>query len=71
MAEESASELEERILLLAPTKKDAAAAGKLFASAGLTPTLCEDVAEVCSEMRRGRGWRSSPMRPSSATRRVA
>jgi signal transduction histidine kinase len=53
MAKESVSELEERILLLAPTKKDAAAAGKLFASAGLTLTLCEDIAEVCSQMRRG------------------
>ncbi len=53
MVEDSALELEERILLLAATRKDAAAAGKLFASAGLTPALCEDIAEVCSEIRRG------------------
>lgn len=53
MAEESARELEERILLLAPTRRDAAAAGTLFASAGLTPTLCRDIAEVCAEVRRG------------------
>jgi signal transduction histidine kinase len=53
MAEESDLGLEGRILLLAPTKRDAVAAGKLFASAGLTPTLCEDIAAVCSEMRRG------------------
>jgi len=53
MAEDSATGREGRILLLAPTSKDAAAAGKLFASAGLTPTLCGDIAEVCSEMVRG------------------
>ncbi|MFO0889699.1 MAG: ATP-binding protein [Isosphaeraceae bacterium] len=53
MAEESAPELEERILLLAPTRRDAAAAGKLFASAGLAPTLCGDIADLCSEMLRG------------------
>lgn len=53
MAEDSDSKLEERILLLAPTKKDAVAANTLFASAGLTPTLCRDVAEVCSEILTG------------------
>ena len=53
MADESNPGLEERILLLAPTKKDAAAAGKLFASVGIALTLCEDIAEVCSEMQRG------------------
>src|SRR5262245_55604916 len=53
MAEESAWRLEERILLLAPTKRDAAAAGKLFTSVGIALTLCDDIAEVCSEMERG------------------
>jgi signal transduction histidine kinase len=53
MAEESASGLEERILLLAPTKRDAAAAAKLFEAVGIALTLCDDIAEVCSEMERG------------------
>jgi signal transduction histidine kinase len=53
MAEESASGLEERILLLAPTKRDAAAAGKLFESVGIALTLCDDIAGICSEMQRG------------------
>jgi signal transduction histidine kinase len=53
MAEESASGLEERILLLAPTNRDAAAAGKLFESVGIVLTLCHDIAEVCAEMERG------------------
>lgn len=53
MDEERSPQLEERVLLLAPTKRDAAAAGSLFSSAGLAPTICEDIAEVCSEIRRG------------------
>jgi signal transduction histidine kinase len=53
MAEQSDSGLEERILLLAPTKRDAAAAGKLFESVGIALTLCRDIAAVCSEMERG------------------
>jgi signal transduction histidine kinase len=53
MAEESASGLEEQILLLAPTKRDAAAAGKLFESVGIALTLCGDIAEVCSNMELG------------------
>ena len=46
-------ELEERILLLAPTKRDAAAAVKVFEAVGIALTLCEDIAEVCSEIERG------------------
>jgi signal transduction histidine kinase len=53
MAEESALGLEERILLLAPTKRDAAAASKLFNSVGIALTLCDDIAELCSEMEQG------------------
>src|SRR4051794_16987692 len=53
MADESIAGLEERILLLGPTKKDAAAAGRLFGSAGMTLTPCDDLAEVCAEMERG------------------
>jgi signal transduction histidine kinase/ActR/RegA family two-component response regulator len=45
--------IEERVLLLAPTKRDAAAAGPLFAAAGITLTPCRDIAEVCNEIERG------------------
>src|SRR5262245_55748210 len=53
MAEQSPPDLEERILLLAPTKRDAAAAGKLLASMGIALTSCEDIAQVCTEIGRG------------------
>jgi hypothetical protein len=53
MADESAADLEGRILLLAPTKRDAAAAVHVFGGVGIALTICEDIAEVCSEMRRG------------------
>ena len=53
MADESAAELEERVLLLAPTKRDAAAAGQIFAAVGIVLTLCNDIAEVCREIERG------------------
>ncbi|MFO0910870.1 MAG: ATP-binding protein [Isosphaeraceae bacterium] len=52
MNDESAED-EERILLLALTKKDADAAGKLFATAGLVPCVCRDLAELCAEMKKG------------------
>jgi signal transduction histidine kinase len=53
MAEALTAALEERILLLAPTRRDAAAAEQLFEPVGITVTLCKDVREVCAEIRRG------------------
>src|SRR5947209_7859827 len=53
MADEPIAELEGRILLLAPTRKDASAAGNVFASAGLPLTLCDDLAGLCAEVERG------------------
>src|SRR4051812_15788928 len=53
MPEDVTPGLEERILLLAPTKRDAAAAVKLFESVGILLTLCNDIAHVCSEIERG------------------
>lgn len=53
MPDGSVAELEERILLLPPTKRDATAAVAVFKAAGMTPTICEDLIEVCSEMGRG------------------
>jgi signal transduction histidine kinase len=53
MADALTAALEERILLLAPTKRDAAAAEKLFEPVGITVTLCNDLNEVCAEIERG------------------
>src|SRR3954452_12431475 len=53
MPEEVPPGLEERILLLAPTKRDAAASVKLLGSVGIVLTLCDDMAHVCSEIERG------------------
>ncbi|MGZ3381822.1 MAG: hypothetical protein ACXVBB_16375, partial [Isosphaeraceae bacterium] len=53
MSEESAATLEERILLLAPTRRDAVAARKVFEMAGVIITLCKDIVEVCSEIEKG------------------
>jgi signal transduction histidine kinase len=53
MPEELTPVLEERVLLLAPTKRDAAASVRLFASAGIHLTVCGDIGEVCSQIERG------------------
>src|SRR5262245_55520128 len=53
MADAMTAALEERILLLAPTRRDAAAAEQLFEPAGITVTLCKDLPEVCAEIERG------------------
>jgi CheY-like chemotaxis protein len=53
MSEGPFSELEGRVLPLAPTRKDAEVAVRVFAPEGLTLTVCNDMAEVCAEMQRG------------------
>jgi len=53
MADALNAALEERILLLAPTKRDATAAELLFEPVGLTITLCNDLRDVCAEIERG------------------
>ncbi|HTK74277.1 MAG TPA: ATP-binding protein [Gemmataceae bacterium] len=53
MADASTAALEERILLLAPTKRDATAAEQLFEPVGLSVTLCKDLPQVCTEIERG------------------
>ena len=53
MADESPPTLEERILLLAPTRRDAAAAGPVFTAMGIGLTICNVSTEVCAEIERG------------------
>ena len=47
--------LEGRVLLLAPTARDAAATRNILAAAGVTCFPCKDMDEVCREMGRGVG----------------
>ncbi len=53
MDKASAGVLEERVLLLPPTKRDGAAAARLFEAAGILLTTCESMAGLCCELERG------------------
>ncbi|AMV40788.1 ATP-binding protein [Planctomyces sp. SH-PL62] len=53
MVDDLAAEIEDRILLLPPTRRDADAAAVVFRKAGLALTLCGDVADLCAEIERG------------------
>ncbi len=53
MSEPPIANLEERVLLLAPTSRDAVAAGKVFEAAGIVISLCKDLIEVCDEIEKG------------------
>jgi signal transduction histidine kinase len=53
MADDPVESLEGRVLLLAPTRRDADAAGRIFAGAGIELTPCSDIAEICREIERG------------------
>jgi signal transduction histidine kinase/ActR/RegA family two-component response regulator len=53
MGEQPPAELEGRILLLPPTRRDATAAVAVFGAAGLPVTVCKDIVEVCAEVERG------------------
>jgi PAS domain S-box-containing protein len=46
---------EDRVLLLAPTAKDAAAARQVFASIGIPCLVCKDLDETCREILAGAG----------------
>jgi signal transduction histidine kinase len=47
--------LDERILLLAPSGKDAALAAEVFRREGLCSRVCEELIELADELRRGAG----------------
>jgi signal transduction histidine kinase len=53
MRDNETAALEERVLLLAPTRRDAAAAAKVFESEGITLTVCKDISEICIEIEKG------------------
>jgi PAS domain S-box-containing protein len=55
MGDERSAGSEDRVLLLAPTARDAAAAGKVFASIGISFLACKDIDEVCREIVAGTG----------------
>ncbi len=51
----SDDELNERLLVLMPTVRDAERTVAALAEAGISALVCSDVAELCREMRRGAG----------------
>jgi signal transduction histidine kinase/CheY-like chemotaxis protein len=55
MAERERDALEERVLVLAPTARDAASSRDLLAGAGVPSFLCGTIADVCREIDRGAG----------------
>lgn len=48
-------ELDNRILILAPTGRDAALAAEAFAAAGFTAVVCSDIDELCRRIEEGAG----------------
>src|SRR5947209_6950156 len=55
MADPRPGSLEDRVLLLAPTARDAAAAGAIFASIGISCLLCADLDGICRGIVGGAG----------------
>ena len=53
MTEYDEEGLEQRVLLLAPTSKDAAMTERILGQAGVTCASCSDLAQVCRELDRG------------------
>ena len=50
---ESVSELENRVLLLAPTPRDAVFSQKLFSDCNIRTQICRSIPEICEELARG------------------
>src|SRR5947209_55355 len=55
MTEADRRDLEERVLVLAPTARDAAASRTVLAAAGVGCAACRSLDEVCRELGRGAG----------------
>lgn len=55
MGEDRLEQFEERILVLAPTSRDANTSGSLFAAAGIRHCVCASIEAVCQEAGRGAG----------------
>ncbi len=55
MTEPNGSDLERRVLVLAPTGKDGANSRAVLGKAGIACTVCRDVQELCREMAAGAG----------------
>lgn len=48
-------ELDERLLILAPTGQDATLAAQTLGREGFGSSICQDIVDLCNEMRRGAG----------------
>src|SRR5437868_13487099 len=60
MSEADGPSPEERVLLLAPTARDAATGRDVLAAAGVCCFVCRSLAEVCRELERGAGATVAP-----------
>ena len=55
MSDAGRGELDERVLLLAPTARDAAASRDILAGVGIRSFVCPTIADLCRELGRGAG----------------
>ena len=55
MNDERPEQLEMRVLVLAPTARDAATSRDLFEAAGIRCFICNSIEDVCREAGRGAG----------------
>jgi signal transduction histidine kinase len=55
LASGSRSAIEQRVLLLAPTGRDAQLSQSILAEAGLSCAICASIASICEELERGAG----------------
>ena len=55
MSGDSQEKLDERVLILAPTGRDAELTARFLSDAGLNPRACEGVEQLCREMEEGAG----------------
>ncbi len=55
MSEPDRTDLEHRLLVVAPTGKDASSTKAVLGKAGLACALCRDIVELCREMKAGAG----------------
>lgn len=53
MSDANSSPLHQRVLVLAPTPRDASLCREILGGAGLPASMCEDVPEICRQIRRG------------------
>ena len=67
MTEADGQGLEQRVLVLAPTSKDAALTHSVLDRAGVASLGCHDLNEICDHLEAGAAADFAPKKPSSRT----